>query len=263
VPYRKRTNMKTVQASSWRLACVLVALSACIAGCNGITPNAPSVPVPDAPSLAPTLIRITVMAGQLPIGGGSTDLLIETVASGAVAANVHVILSVDEGELSAGEVITDRTGHAKVQWNGTRRATVTGTSGSLITSTAIPVAQPVVFPPVPPPPPPPRRPPPDPPPPPPPPAPKELTLTLTATPRQAFVGEEVLLTTRMDHLNPGEIVLAYQWDWTGDGTVDDTSAQSYRSHVYTAAGVTSPEVVAITSTGRSATGTATVFVVNR
>jgi hypothetical protein len=231
-----------------------------LVGCNGIQPN-PTSPIVEIPALTPTAIRITVLAGELPVGGGSTELLIETVSSGAVAANVPVTLSVDAGELSTGHVTTDRTGHARVRWTGTKQATVTGASGSLTVSTVIPVAQPVVPPPPSPVPPSPRRPRPD---PPPPPAPPQLGVTLTADPRQVRVGQQTLLTARVTNLAAGETVLAYQWDWEGTGPFvpDDTSAANFRGHVYTDDGVKNARVLVLTSQGRSTSAATDVFVVS-
>ena len=76
-------------------------------------------------------------------------MLIETVGGATAAANVTVTLSVDEGDLAASEVTTDRTGHARTRWTGTKPATLTGASGALTATAPILVAQPVVFPPIP------------------------------------------------------------------------------------------------------------------
>ena len=242
---------------SQRLAGVLL-VCLVAAGCNGISPN-PMSPTVETPTIAATAIRLTVMGGELPIGGGSTELLIETSGSGGVASNVVVHLSVDEGELSASEVTTDRTGHARTRWTGTKPATLTGASGSLTATAPILVAQPVVFPPLPSPPRPPRPPAPD----PVPPTPPALTVTLTATPRQVLVGQPTTLTASVTNLLPGETVLAYQWDWEGTGTFasDETSAGNTRMHPYTSDGVKAPRVLIQTSSGRSTSDGTQVFVV--
>lgn len=246
--------MRTTQRLAGFLLVCLVA-----AGCNGIQPN-PMSPTVETPTIAATALRLTVLAGELPIGGGTTELLIETVGGGIAAANVTVQLSVDEGELAASEVTTDRTGHARTRWTGTKPATLTGASGSLTATAPILVAQPVVFPDPPRPPRPPRPPAPDPPSPPPPPA---LTVTLSADPRQVLVLQPTTFTARVANLNAGEVVLAYQWDWEGTGTFtpDETSAGNTRTHAYTDDGIKAARVLIQTSSGRSTTGGTQVFVV--
>jgi hypothetical protein len=110
-----------------------LALGLLLAGCHDIPPN-PASPTPGTGALVtPTAIQIVVIPGQLPVGGGTAEISIATTAANGttVAPAVAVRLSADGGDLSAAAVITDRTGHGKVTWTGTNRATVTAEAGAL------------------------------------------------------------------------------------------------------------------------------------
>lgn len=238
------------------IACLLAA------GCHGIQPNPTSPSAVVTSPVTPTAIQIVVTPGELPIGGGTATLVISTVASSGtvVAPGVTVSLRVDGGELSTSNVTTDETGHARLTWTGTKKATVTAESGSLTNTATIGVNEPVVFPPDTPPAPRPT-PPPLPPQPPQPPQPDPLTLSVTPVPQQVVVNTPVTLTATVGKLQPGEVVLAYNWDWNGDEVIEETSAGPSRGHIYSTDGIKGPKVQALTNQGRSAIASTRVYVV--
>lgn len=241
----------------------IVALALAAAGCHGIEPN-PTSPSTARSPIAPTAIQIVIMPGELPIGGGTADVLISTTAGAGsiVSPAITVRLSVDGGELSSGEVTTDSTGHARLTWTGTSNATVTAASGAISSTAAIKVNVPFVPPPQPPPTLPPPRPTPEPLPPQPTPPPA-LSVTVSANPQQVQMGLPTTLTAQVSNLQAGETVLAYQWDWEGGTTfsADETTAGNSRQHIYVTDGVKTPVVLVQTSSGRTASASTRVFVV--
>jgi PKD repeat protein len=238
----------------------VVALGVFLAGCHGIEPG------PASPSLtssgsgaAPTAIAIVISPGELPIGGGTADVLISTTAGGGsvVAPLVPVHLSVDGGALSAADVTTDDTGHATVTWTGTTRATVTAVAGALSHTAAIIVIEPRTFPPDPgspaPPPGPAPTPPPAPPPPPPPPPPvpsNGVTATFSVSPQQPTAGEPATFMVTVSS-RPDSPVVAYAWDFTDDGQTDSTAAAPI--HTFPSNGRQLVSIKVTVADGRTAT----------
>jgi hypothetical protein len=237
-------------ASAWL---IVVAL----AGCHGIehTPTGPSAP---ARSTVPVRLTVIASPGELPVGGGSAALIIEALGSDGGGVASTVTLEVTGGELGADHVTTDGTGHASASWAGTSSTTLTARAGELIAVSTIRVLQPAKLPPpsVPPPPTPTPEPTPLPTPTP------ALSVTLTAAPASIPVGGSTTLSASVSNLQPGEVVTAYQWDYEGDKTVNDTTLAASRTHVYPDpdGGIISPTVRVLTSSNRSATGTGQVVV---
>ena len=103
-----------------RAACVALLLT--LAACGDPGPVSSTGPTPAPAPATVKAINLTPML-TLPPEGGSVEVRIETSANehgGVVAPNVLVTLSVSAGALSASEVRTDGTGHARVTWTGTR-----------------------------------------------------------------------------------------------------------------------------------------------
>jgi hypothetical protein len=86
-----------------------------------------------------------------------------------------------------------------------------------------------------------------------------LTGTLTATPGTIDPGE----TVSFDASSFGatsEFVKGYQWDFEGDGTVDQTTLSPTTTHAYPGAGAFPAKVTVIDTQGSSGEGTANVTV---
>lgn len=238
--------------------CAALAVTLLSTGCHGITPNA----LPTAPAsvtLTASNILITSSPGELPIGGGTTTIRLEVrTIDGRTVKDVPVTLEVTGGTLEQTMLVSDSTGHALTTWQGTASATVRASSATATGEGAITVNLPIPIPPPSVPPPPAPRPPPDPPPPAPEPA---LGLTLSAYPTQVLVDWFTILTaSAVTHLHSGETVVAYQWDFDGDGTANETSITPSRSVAYTASGIVVPSVTVQTSQGRSASASVRLVV---
>lgn len=235
-------------ASAWLIVVGVV-------GCHGIehTPTGPSAP---ARSTVPVRLSIVQSPGELPAGGGSAALIIEAIGSDGLGVSAPVSLEVSGGELGTDHVTTDSTGHASGSWAGTASATLTARAGEAISVSTIRVVEPTKLPP-------PSVPPPPIPTPEPTPLPipaPSLTVSLTAAPASIPMGGSTTLSARVSNLQPSEVVTAFQWDYEGDKTVDETSVAASRSHLYAGDGIISPTVRVLTSTNRSATGTGQVVV---
>jgi hypothetical protein len=226
-----------------------------VVGCHGIehTPTSPGAPTR---STVPVRLSIVQSPGELPAGGGSAALLVEASGSDGGGVAAPVTLEVTGGELGADHLTTDSTGHASASWAGTSSATLTARAGEVISVSTIRVHEPTKLPPpsVPPPPTPTPEPTPLPTPTP------ALSVTIGASPSSIPVGGSTTLSASVSNLQPGEVVTAYQWDYEGDKTVDETSVAASRSHLYAADGIISPTVRVLTSTNRSVTGAGQVVV---
>lgn len=114
----------------WVLGPSLVLL---LAGCSkSAAPTAPTpTPTPTGPAVED--IRVTPSLATLP-AAGSVDVMVETVALHpfAAAPRVQVALSASSGSLSATDVTTDATGHARVTWTGTTSATITARAADIV-----------------------------------------------------------------------------------------------------------------------------------
>jgi hypothetical protein len=114
-------------------------------------PNGPTSPTSPPTQAVPSVdeIHITPAVGQLPAGGGSVEIIVETIALKpyAAAPRVSVALQASGGDLSASAVTTDATGHARVTWTGTTSATITAQAGSITAETALTVFVPPPTPP--------------------------------------------------------------------------------------------------------------------
>jgi hypothetical protein len=222
---------------------------------TNVTPTGPMPPV------SPTTINLSMSPGQLPVGGGTAFVYVETTGGSQPAANVRVSLRASSGELSASDVRTDTSGHATVTWTGKQTATLTAEAGSLSRTYELLVTPPATLPPPSTPPPPSPVPPPPTPPPTPPPVP---TFTVTLTPERAStpVNTDVGFLVAVSNLQAGETVMAYQWDCTGDGTIDATTTTPGRRCTYAAHGVFNPSVRVRTSLDRDVTATTRIVVTN-
>src|SRR5207244_3819306 len=97
----------------------------------------PLAPAPIQSTSADAVAVIVVIADppELPVGGGTVTLDISAAQSlygFPPAKYVHVQLSTTAGELSAAEVTTDFTGHAKARWSGAATADIRATVGDLV-----------------------------------------------------------------------------------------------------------------------------------
>ena len=239
---------------------VLVASLAVLVSCNDIAPSPTAPPAPQVTTSGiPTRIGIVASPGELPVGGGSARIFIETVNGSGSAPLVRVNLASTEGTLSESSITTDATGHGSVRWDGTKTSTITATAGELTTTMDLRVHVPQVFPPSTPPPP---RPPPE-LPPTIPPAPAPPGLTLSSNSGTVAVGSSLMFTAAVSELNAGETVLYYQWDLDGDGDVEKTTTvNTAASPVYDAHGPLTARVNIATSTGRTASAGRGIVVTN-
>jgi hypothetical protein len=243
----------------------LVALVAFLStGCGGIPPSPVSPPVTaTGASSAPRVINIVIDPGTLPIGGGTALIRLEVIGvNGSGVRDAAVALAVSGGNLEAEQAVTDATGHAKVEWTGTKSEIVTATIGELAAVTTIRVDVPPA--PIPPgnpvPPPVPPTPPTDPPTDQPqPPQIPGLEVFLAASPEQAIEGQTVTFTATARGLS-NENVTSYQWDFDGDGTSDATSSVPTSATAYATHGVKPARVTIRTTAGRSASGTRSVTI---
>lgn len=237
----------------------LLAAAALVASCGPIQyPTSPDIAPP--PAMGPvTAIALVPSPGELPIGGGTARIYVETSASpGVPAPDVLVVLEASSGELSAHELRTDRTGHGAVTWQGTSTATLRATAAAagVSSSTQLRVLTPSVLPPPSTPLPPLPPPPPLPPLPAPPPA---LAVSLEGAPARAAVGELVTFQATVRGLQPAERVEAYAWDFDDDGADDATTLSPMRAHAYAAHGVHTARVTVLTA-ARQASGSARLIV---
>ena len=232
-----------------------------VAACGDPPPSPTAPPGPDVPAVTATRIALVSTPGELPIGGGSARIFIETAAGSLAAPRVTVSLSATSGVLDQQQVTTDTTGHAAVSWTGNETATINASSGSLSTSTNVRVLLPAVFIPSPPPP----APPPPVPTPEPPPGPPTLRVTLRAGRSITPVGTDVDLYATIDpnSLMAGESILAYQWDCDGDKTFETTTVGAMKLCRYNTHGTVQSSVNALSSASRSATATVPLVVTNQ
>jgi hypothetical protein len=233
----------------------IVAFSLALSACHGIEyPTAPA-PAP-ARSQTPVKMSVVMSPAELPVGGGSAVLIVETLGADGSGVETSVTLSASGGELGTSQLQTDRTGHAKGSWVGTQTATLTATAGAVTAVSSLRVIEPTKLPPPSVPPPPTPTPTPEPLPTPAP----ALSLAVSATPLQVTAGSPTTLTATVQNLNAGESVTAYQWDWDGNGTTEETTIDAARAHAYATDGIMAPIVKILTSGGRTATGTGRVIV---
>jgi hypothetical protein len=226
-----------------------------LAGCHGIEHLTAPAPAPER-SQTPVKMFVVMSPGELPVGGGSALLIVEATGVDGLGVETPVTLNASGGELGTSELRTDKTGHATGSWAGTQTATLTATAGDVIAVSSLRVIEPTKLPP----PSEPRPPTPQPEPTPlPTPAPS-LSVSVSATPSQVAVGGTSTLSATVSNLRAGETVIAYQWDWEGDKTVDDTGIDASRAHVFPTDGIIAPTVHVLTSSGRSATGSGQVIV---
>jgi hypothetical protein len=235
-----------------RASLVLLVL---VSGCHGIEHLTAPTPAP-ARSQTPVKMFVVMSPGELPVGGGSALLIVEATGADGLGVETPVTLNASGGELGTSDLRTDKTGHATGSWAGTQTATLTATAGDVIAVSSLRVIEPTKLPP----PSEPRPPTPQPEPTPlPTPAPS-LSVSVSATPSQVAVGGTSTLSATVSNLRAGETVIAYQWDWEGDKTIDDTGIDAARAHIFPTDGVIAPTVHVLTSSGRSATGNGQVIV---
>jgi hypothetical protein len=241
----------------------LLALVMVTAACHdpATAPSAP--PAPEVQAVAPTRISLIASPGELPAGGGSARIFIETAAGSAVAPRIAVNLTASNGALDQGQVVTDDTGHASVGWNGTTTSTITAVAGGVTSSMDVRVIVPP--PPIPPSPVPPPRPTPTPTTPSPSPTQDPVNVTLRADRTTVPVGGAVSFTATVSQLQPGETITMYRWDLDGDGTDEGTTGPEGNvrtSAAYTAHGPVDAKVTVTTSAGRTANTIRQIVVTN-
>jgi hypothetical protein len=224
-----------------RYASSLIALVCLLAVGCGDTPASPSPLVLPSP-VAATLGRISLVPaqGDLPIGGGSTVVHVETSNSGGgvPVANVAVTLSASTGKLEATSLTTDSTGHARVTWTGTETATITATAGEVNGTVQVNVATPFVPPPTPPQP---TRPP--------------ATVVATISPTAAIIDQPVTFAVSLT-TSSGSVPAVRQYTWTGAQPADAARP----SATFTATGSYPVSVAVRLADGRTIEASATVVV---
>jgi hypothetical protein len=224
------------------------------AACEGPAPNPPSPLAPSAASAAiPTRINIVVSPAELPPGGGTAIVRIETVAGTSQAApNARVALSASAGELEASEVTTDSTGHAQVSWSGTTSTTITARYGEIEATGRISIVVPNALPP-------PSQPrPPAPVPPPPPPPPVVLSATINSTPANPTTLDVVTLTVQLQNSDGSAVPAIATYAWTGVQAGQATVASPAQTFP---AGTNAVGVTVTTADGRTLQATANVSAV--
>jgi hypothetical protein len=234
---------------------VLLAVSA--AACSDAN-SSPIDPTPPPPPVSPTVIALVMSPGELPTGGGTARVYIETRGGSQPAPNVRVTLSASGGALSGQEVVTDSTGHADVTWTGTQSATLTAAGAGLSSTLTLRVTPPVVLPPLPPPPTPAPTPTPTPDPTPLPTPPVGLIVTLRPASQTVATGVLQAYIASESNLQGNEQVIGYQWEFETGATA--TTAGNARNYAYSTHGVKNPKVTILTNLGRTATGTGTVVI---
>jgi hypothetical protein len=244
--------------------CGTLLLLLILAACEGpLYPVSPDIQT-SSTSATPTRLTLLISPAELPEGGGTASVFVETSVDGQRAApRVRVGLTTSAGTLEPSDVTTDETGHARVTWTGSRAAIVVASAGHLVTQADIRLAQPFVLPPtsVPPPAPPAPTPDPVPTPTPTPPA-VEVSLQPSTGSAPRNINITFFATVMPATLQPNESVVAYLWDFQNDGTVDATTTTTARAFGYATHGVYTAKVTALTSLGREGVGTTQVVITN-
>lgn len=218
----------------------LLALSAC-GGSSPLTPT-------PAQTVSVLPVSLVPNSADLPIGGGSLELIIATAAN-----NVPVTVTASGGTLSASAVRTNSEGRASVTWTGTSSATVTAIAEGTQTVASIRVA----LPPTP-------EPTPTPAPPTPGPTPSPLpdhhtVLGVVILQRvDDSTAPAITLTATVFVLDGSPVgPLTYAWDLDGNGSIDSTAAAPVR--VFPTG--RTPVTLTVKSTdGRTGSGTTVVFI---
>lgn len=230
--------------------------------CGHPGPVSPTTPTPIAPPAAVKAIRLTPSTGELPIGGGSLEIKIETVGNlygTIVAPDVPVELSASDGALTATTAKTDQTGHAKVSWTGTKSAEITARAGEVSGAMTIHVA--TVQSPIPPGPAP--APPPTPTPtpiPPTPPGQPSVSVALTATPSTVLVNEMVTFSAASTVNAEAGSIRYYAWDLDGDGVYEIAQGGATQTRSYPTSGTRTVSVIATSTSWTTGAATTTVTV---
>lgn len=209
-----------------------------LASCNGI--EYPSSPTGTTAAKAATTINIVATPAQLPQGGGTSAINIEVLAGLAGVAAANVQLTASEGALSVSEIVADSTGHARVEWRGTRTGTITARVGDVVSNATIRVLEPAVV-----------NPPTTPAPPPSPaphPGPSSGDLTVRLEMTAAFTGEPVTFSATVSGNGVPFALSSLHWDMNGDGQPDRSGTPV--TWTYASAGPQTVDVVATASDGR-------------
>ena len=226
---------------------VVVAL---VAGtsCHGIQSN----PTPTSPSgslTVPNQIVLTVGPPELPVAGGTATIDVAVSRGGYLGVGgVRVTLSASAGSVSPEALVSDSSGHAKAEWQGTSSATIVAIAGELRGEAPVVVHRDATPPPPPAPPSPgpapaptPPAPAPTPPPPPPPPGPAgDLVLTINMSPASPNAATPVTLSAALSSSTGAAIPRMdwFAWDTNGDLANDQVGAVpspviSYAAGAYT------------------------------
>jgi hypothetical protein len=152
--------------------------------------------------------------------------------------------------------VTDDSSTAKTVWTGNDGGEIVASAGAVSGRATV-----VVFPPDTVPAPPTPQPPPLPEPPPDsgPPIPA-LAVQVTADSGQVLVNGGTTIRTRVSGLNAGESVIAYQWDFTNNGSIDATTLYPDRDVQYTQHGLVTTKVSVTTNQQRTGSGTVQIVV---
>lgn len=233
-----------------RAKSAVVVLAVLATACGGSSPTAPSTP---APALGAILLVPNGL--EVPIGGGSVDIIVATATApggGVIAPNVDINLTTSAGTLSVTHVRTNSDGRALVTWTGQQTTTVRASAGELFATSVIRVAEPVPVPTPEPTPTPTPNPTPNPnPAPAPTPGPGGLFATITATPSTVLEGDTVSFSVRLDSASGANIppIATFAWDLDGNGTIDSTAAAP--TFTYPVARFYVPRVTLTTTDGRT------------
>ena len=184
-----------------------------------LPPTAPNPPV----AQTPTRLSLALSPPELPVGGGTVVLRVEaTAVNGSPAPQARVAISASDGTLQADHVMTDETGHGRVEWAVKTNATVRASVGDLVAEATIKVQTPPTTPPSPSPPAPtpPVPAPPDPSPPTPGSPGLRVTFFAVSPPVRANVPAQFHFS-----VNPaGTAIKAVAWDFNADNAIDSESA---------------------------------------
>jgi hypothetical protein len=226
---------------------LILAVASCgvlVSGCHGIEhpggPAAPSTPT------VPTSLALVASTSQFPAGGGRCAIDVSVMPTNGEAIAVELVSTT--GTLNPSSVVTDRSGHARVEWKGDRSTTIAATSGTLAASVSIHVAG-ATAPPAPGPGPGPDVPTPG--PTVPSPSGGSISIGIDAGPSPAYALEPMLFTAHVQVLPPSAVTsIAWNFGETG-GTDAETSPTLW---TYRTAGSQTASVIVLTADGRRGEG---------
>jgi hypothetical protein len=213
-------------------------------GCHGIE-HAGGFGSPASPN-APASIAMVASPAQLPAGGGTSMVDVAVIPSSGQA--ITVTLTTSTGELAESSIVTDASGHARVEWRGNQSSAIAARVGDLTGTVAIQVAAGKPTPaPIPVPDPGPGHDPtPDPTPGPTTPG-GTIRVGIDGYPSPAYAGEPMRFSAFIQVLPPVGVA-RITWDFNGDGTTDATTNEA--AWTFDDAGTHTATLVVTTVDGR-------------